>query len=196
MTPMDLDSDHPVRGGRPRQRRRAGVRVLTWTLLCLGLGWFAPLARAADLSEYRLKAAFLYNFALYTEWPAEVGGALNLCILGQDPFGSDLDELHGKAAGARAIAVQRKGLGAPLAGCQIVFVTTSAMPTLPRVLEGLRGQPVLTVADSPGAARQGVMINMAVTNEKITFEADLRAARAARLELSSKLLRLATEVYR
>lgn len=196
MAQVLLNSDRPVRGGRRWHRRKTKACALSWILVCLSLGWFAPVAQAADLPEYRLKAAFLYNFALYTEWPAEVGGTLNLCILGQDPFGVDIDELQGKAAGARAIAVQRRAVGTSLGGCQIVFIAASAMPGLPRVLDGLRGQAVLTVADSPGAARQGVMINMAVANEKITFEADLRAARTARLELSSKLLRLATEVYR
>jgi hypothetical protein len=196
MAHMLLNPDRPVGNGWRWRQGLTRACALPSALVCLGLLWFAGAARAAELPEYRLKAAFLYNFALYTEWPVEVGGALTLCIHGQDPFGSDIDELHGKAAGTRVIAVQRKAMGASLGGCQIVFIAASAMPSLARVLEGLRGQAVLTVADSPGAGRQGVMINMAVAQDKITFEADLRAARAARLDLSSKLLRLATEVHR
>jgi hypothetical protein len=146
-------------------------------------------------NEQKLKVAFIYNFALFTEWPAEVGSTLNLCIHGPDPFGNAIDELQGKAVDRRSIMVQRKGAGDSLKGCQAVFVTGSAIGGLPSVLDEVRDHPVLTIADSPGAAQQGVAINMAVTQNKVTFEVNLRAARAARLSLSSKLLRVATEVF-
>lgn len=163
-------------------------------LILTGLLTFAPGVLADELPEYRLKAAFLYNFALFTEWPAEVGTTLNLCIHGQDPFGKEIDPLEGKVVGGRSIAVQRRAANASLQGCQIVFIAPSAIGNLPRVLDAVQGSPVLTVADSPGAARQGVALNMAVVQNRIAFEANLKAARAARLVLSSKLLRLATEV--
>ena len=161
----------------------------------IGLLTFAMSALADDLPEYRLKAAFLYNFALFAEWPNEVGGTLNLCVHGQDPFGSELDALQGKAVGARSITVQRKAGGESLKGCQVAFIAASAIGSLSRVIAEARDNNVLTIADSPGAARQGVALNMAVVQNKITFEANLGAARAARITLSSKLLRLATEVY-
>jgi hypothetical protein len=170
-------------------------RALPLCVLSLtGLLTFAPGLLADELPEYRLKAAFIYNFALFTEWPAEVGSTLNLCIHGQDPFGKEIDALEGKTVGGRSIAVQRKAGNASLQGCQIVFIAPSAIGNLPRVLEAVQGSPVLTVADSAGAARQGVALNMAVVQNRIAFEANLKAARAARLVLSSKLLRLATEV--
>jgi YfiR/HmsC-like len=172
---------------------RAGLLLLV--LSVLGLLSSMSSARADDLPEYRLKAAFVYNFALFTEWPAEIGATLNLCVLGQDPFGKEIDGLQGKAVGGRSIAVQRKANSESLSGCQVVYIAPSAIGGLQRVLDGLRGHPVLTVADSPGAAREGAALNMAVVQNKITFEANLQAARAARLDLSSKLLRLATEVY-
>lgn len=168
----------------------------TWFgTLAFALCACAPVVRAADeLPEYRLKAAFLYNFALFTEWPAEVGTTLQLCAFGADPFGAELDGLQGKMVGARSLAVQRKTSLGGLKGCQIVFIAPAAAGQLPRVLDALEGQVVLTVADSPGAARQGVALNMAVNQNKVSFEANLRAARAAKVNLSSKLLRLATEV--
>jgi hypothetical protein len=170
--------------------------VRAWLgLLVIALGVGASAARAADdLPEYRLKAAFLYNFALFTEWPADVGGTLRLCVFGADPFGSELDGLQGKAVGARSLAVQHKTAVDALKACQIVFIAPAATGQLPRVLEALEGQTVLTVADSAGAARQGVALNMSVSQNKVSFEANLRAARAAKINLSSKLLRLATEV--
>ena len=173
-----------------------GERMALCALTLFGLLSFTPCAVAGDQPEYRLKAAFLYNFALFTEWPAEVGSTLTLCIAGQDPFGKDIDDLQGKVAGARTIVVQRRHPGESLKGCQVVFIPASAITTLPGVLQQVRGDAVLIVADSPGAAHQGVALNMTVVQHKITFEANLQAARAARINLSSKLLRLATEVVR
>ena len=164
-------------------------------LALLALLAAVPAVHGGELPEYRLKAAVLYNFALFTEWPVEVGSSLNLCVHGADPFGAELDELHGKRVGARSIAVRRMPDPEANGGCQILFVAASAVGGLPQLLEGLRGLPVLTVADSPGAARQGVALNMVMRQSRIAFEVNLKAARAARLTLSSKLLRLATEVY-
>ncbi len=177
-----------------RALRAAGHRTLLGlaSLLC----WMACTATAQgnELPEYRLKAAFLYNFAVFTEWPSDVGNTLNLCIVGRDPFGKEIDELQGKAVGERSIAVLRKAATEPLRGCQVLYVSESSIGGLPRMLEELRDRPVLTVADCPSSAGQGVALNMSVVQNKVTFEANLAAARAQRLTLSSKLLRLATKV--
>jgi hypothetical protein len=180
-------------------RRRLGVRLdvrlgvlLAW-LCCAGLGG-AGLACAGESPEYRLKSAFLYNFARFTEWPPEVGSTLNLCIIAPDPFGKDIDALQGKLVGERSIAVQRRTGGQSLSACQIVFIGPAAMRGLAQVLDALRGKPVLIVADTAGATHQGVALNMTLTQDRISFEANQRAARSAGLDLSSQLLRLATEV--
>ncbi len=170
------------------------VAMRAWTLLS-GLLMFALPALADDPPEYRLKAAFLFNFALFTEWPAEVGGVINLCVDGTDPFGKEIDVLQGKAVGSRKIDVQRKHAGESLADCQIVFIAPSAIGRLPQVLESVRGRPVLTVADSVGAARRGVALNLDVNQNKVSFQVNLQATRAAGLNLSSRLLRLAAEVF-
>lgn len=158
-------------------------------LLCCA----AP-ARADSLDEYRIKAAFLVNFAAFTEWPATVGATLNLCVYGPDPFGADLDKFQGRAIGARSLVVTRIDSVDALANCQGVFVTRPAIDNLPRVLDNLIGKPVLTMADSPGAMQLGAMLNMGTRKSKVTFEANLAAARRNGLNLSSKLLNLASEV--
>lgn len=173
---------------------RPDRHLFLWALSLLGLLSFSAPARSEELPEYRLKAAFVYNFIAYTEWPAATGGTLNLCIVGADPFGAEIDGLQGKAAAGRKIAVSRKGAGEPLKDCQVVFIAASAVDGLPRVLENLQRRPVLTVADSSGAMRRGAVLNMNMVQGKVTFEANLQAARDAGLDLSSKLLRLATEV--
>jgi hypothetical protein len=144
--------------------------------------------------EMELKVAFIYNFALFTEWPATVGSTLTLCILGRDSFGLTIDELQGKAVGGRNIIVQRLADGQSLRVCQITFISASAIAQLPRVLGESRKHPMLTMADSPGAARQGVALNLTLNRNKISFEGNLLAASAGQVKLSSKLLRLATEV--
>ncbi|MDP1900999.1 MAG: YfiR family protein [Rubrivivax sp.] len=171
-----------------------GARALALVMGLAGLLSFATAARSDDLPEYRLKAAFVYNFIVYTEWPAATGSTLNLCILGTDPFGKEIDGLQGKVAASRTIAVQRKATGESLKDCHVVFFAASVIDSLPRLLDNLRGRAVLTLADSAGAMRRGVMLNMNMAHGKVTFEANLQAARGAGLDLSSKLLRLATEV--
>jgi len=173
---------------------RSSRRSLLWVLGLAGLLSFATVARGNELPEYRLKAAFVYNFIVYTEWPATTGGSLNLCIHGGDPFGTEIDGLQGKVAAGRTIAVHRKAAGEALKDCQVVFVAASMIDSLPRVLDSLRGRPVLSVTDSAGAMRRGVMLNMNMVQGKVTFEANLQAARSAGLDLSSKLLRLAADV--
>jgi hypothetical protein len=164
------------------------------TLCMLVLIACATPAYPQTLTEYRLKAAFLYNFALFTDWPANTGSSLNLCVYGTDPFGEALDALQDKPVGERSLAIRRTRAGAPLAGCQIVFIAPSAIAALPHVLGELQGQAALVVADSPDAARHGAALNMSVAQSKVSFEANLSAARGAGLNLSSKLLRLATQV--
>ena len=146
-----------------------------------------------SITERELKVAFIYNFMRFTEWPDEVGNTLTLCIRGPDPFGVPLDALQGKAVGSRTLVLQRRGFDS-IKGCQAVFIAAVAASTQPQVLAELQGKPVLTMADNPGAAGQGVHLNMAVAQNKITFEANLQTARTAQLKLSSQLLRLATEV--
>lgn len=177
------------------------TRGLTWRALgfaALWLGALAPGGAAAQAlasnTETALKVAFIYNFTLFTEWPADVGNTLNLCVVGRDPFGPALDVLQGKVAGGRTLVLHRKNGLDSVNKCQVVFISPSLMDQLPRLLEDLADSPTLTVADSPGAVSRGVALNMNVVNNKVTFEANLRAVRDARLNLSSKLLRLATGV--
>jgi len=160
--------------------------------------WFAavPCLQAAEpgASEYQVKAAYLYNFISFTEWPATTGGELRLCVYGTDPFGSDIDALGGKVAGGRTIVVERASTVERLDACQVVFLTSEVVGNLPRILDLVEGKPVLTIADSPGAARAGVGINMRNEADRIRFEVNLAAVHAQGLSLSFRLLQLAAEV--
>jgi hypothetical protein len=155
-----------------------------------------PARAGEDYSEYRLKAAYLYNFITFTEWPGPQGATLSLCILGADPFGPELDRYRGRSVGKQALAVRYSKSAQELDGCQVVFLSRPVLGNLARVFDQLTDRAVLTVADTPDAVDRGVMLNLTREGNKIMFEANLGAAREAGLHLSSKVLRLAARVVR
>jgi len=164
-------------------------------LFCVILS-YSPHARADELDEYTLKAAFLYNFAAYTTWPDSNANTFTLCICGSDPFGKNLDSLmQKKRINDRAITIHRTNNIDHLDSCQLAFISRSLIDNLRTVINTLQDKPILIVADSPGAIQQGVTLNMEVRNEKVTFEANLIVAKKAGLNLSSQLLRFATVVH-
>jgi hypothetical protein len=146
--------------------------------------------------EYQVKAVFLFNFARFVDWPAVTFVSSTepfaLCVYGEDPFGADLDAVvRGETVGGRPMVVRRLS-SLPQAGqCQIVFIAGSAADELESVVAALGGRAVLTVSDVEGAARRGAMIRMLTVNGKIRLRINLEAVRAARLTVSSNLLRAA-----
>ena len=172
----------------------AVVNVLRGLLAGASLTVAAGLAPAAGLPEYQLKAAFLYNFANFTEWPASVGSTIQLCVYGPDPFGPYLDDMEGAKLGQRKIAVHRTNQFDALAHCNLVFVAAPAMASLPRIVEAAKGKPLLTIVDSAELPWRGAAITMTLDSARVTFEVNMAAVRDARLTLSSKILRLARDV--
>ncbi|MGZ0017982.1 YfiR family protein [Nitrosomonas sp. wSCUT-2] len=146
-------------------------------------------------SEYRLKVAFLYNFAAYTTWPNPPDRNLTLCIHGEDPFGQNLQHLHGKKINEHDILIKYTRNIIDLTDCHMVFITQSVIKDVDDIIKQLQGMPILTIADSPGAGRRGVVLNMAIKEGKVTFEANIAMAGKNRLNLSSQLLRFASEVH-
>lgn len=173
---------------------RHRLRVVVVLLALSGL-FGGGHAAAETVPEYSLKAAVLYNFALFVEWPQSVGDQVTLCVIGADPFGAELDALQGEPVGSRSLQVKRLGRLAPLSGCQLLFIPEPSMANLPQILSALDGLAVLTVADSPGAAQAGVGINLGLQNARVVFEINLGAVRRGGLMVSSKLLRLAQVLH-
>ena len=172
--------------------RRLLMGMSLWMLLSsLGVTW----GSTQESPEYTLKAAFLYNFIQFTEWPDTVGDTLKVCVFGNDPFGDNLNRLNGKAAGKRLMAIYRTTRLADLKECHVVFVSRGNISQLPDILEIVKSKPVLTVADSPNAAKRGIMLNMETSQNKVIFDANMVLARHAGLSLSSRLLKLCNKVY-
>ena len=165
-----------------------------WLILILqGLGGFAH--AQSQGTDYQFKAAFLYNFILYTEWADNLDKPIRVCTYGGDPFGEELDKLQGKSIERqRVLLVARIQRIEDLRSCNVVFIHQLAISNMDQILPAIHGQNVLTVADSAGALQKGVMINMYTKQSKVVFEVNLKAAQSQGINLSSKLLRLATEV--
>ncbi len=179
---MDILIQNPI-SAAPGARL---ARALGIVVLLLG-----PLS-AQTAAEYELKAAFLYKFASFVEWPHQpAAGRLCIGIIGQDPFGADLDRMvAGKSVNGRAFQVLRFKKGQAVGTCEIVFVSASERTRLPLIFERLRGSATLTVGDVPEFCEDGGMINLRLEGERIHLEINLEPAERSSLHLSSKLLNL------
>ena len=181
---------------RPAFRR---WRVASWALLALALGATSGVARAQTpiSSENQLKAAFLFKLAQFLDWPAnafpESKSPIVIGVLGDDPFGSYLDDfVQGEKIGERPMVVQRFRRVEDVATCQILFVSRSEAVRLDKILGTLKGRCILTVGDVEGFASQGGMVRFATEGGKIQLRINVTAAKAAELTISSKLLAHAT----
>lgn len=151
-------------------------------------------ARPQEPGDYRIKAAFLFNFAKFVEWPDAGTGPLDICIAGDDPFGSLLDDtVKGKTINARPVEIKRDKTGKNLQGCHIVFISASERHAS-AILDSLRDSSTLTVGESPGFASDGGIINFALRENRVHFEINTDVAERAHLKISSRLLSLATIV--
>lgn len=146
-----------------------------------------------------MKAVFLFNFALFTEWPADWPAAkqthIAFCVLGMDPFGDALDALAGKAIGEKPVLIKRLSRLDEAKRCHVLFVPESEAASIPSLVRSLAGQSTLTVAETPSALKQGVIIGLWLEDDRLTFEVNGTAAAKAGLNISSKLLRLAKAVH-
>jgi hypothetical protein len=187
-----------------RKRRLAilrpnGILCSRWLCPLLGLALLAgrpAIAQENLASEYQLKAAFLFNFSKFIDWPADSfpnsKSPFTICILGPDPFGRVLDEeLNGKELADRPIAVRRCQTQAEARACQIVFVSRQEANRLPEILQVLRGTNALVVGESEGFAAGGGTIEFFLQEDRVRFRINPDAAARAGLTISSKLLALA-----
>ncbi len=150
-------------------------------------------------SEYQLKAVFLFNFVQFVDWTPSAAQdsqpPLLIGILGDDPFGTFLDEIvRGERLGARSIQVRRYRRIADIEECNILFISRSENERVPEILSALKHRPVLTVSDGDGFASQGGIIQFFTDKNRIRIRINLDAAEAANLTISSKLLRVAEVV--
>jgi hypothetical protein len=154
-------------------------------------------AEDRPVSEYSIKAAYLYNLSGFVSWP-EPGPQHNdefrLCVLGNDPFGEVLDTLSGKPVHGRSLKVRRLTAAATIDTCHLVYISESEIERYAILLGMIRSRPVLTVSDIDGFALHGGIIRFKLVDNRVRLEINPEAAERAGLKISSKLLSLATIV--
>lgn len=164
-------------------------------LLLLGQGSILAGPARASSVEYRVKAAFLYNFTKFVEWPADSTvnkESFQIGILGDNVFATEIEALAGKAVGDRILTFYRyQSWDDRAAKCDILFISSSEEKNLPEILRRLKRSPVLTVGDTVGYATRGVMINFFMEGNKVRFKINLKQAQRAGFKISSRLLKLA-----
>ena len=166
--------------------------------LILSLLLAAPPALAEPVQpvlESDLKAAFIFNFAIFTEWPQEAlaGGApISVCASASNPMLGALAQLKDKLVNGHRVAV--RPAGGALRGCHVLVLDRGDRERWAQIKRELAGATVLTVSDDESISVDGAVIALSVEQRRMGFDVDLGAARGARLNLSSKLLRLARSV--
>ena len=157
---------------------------------------------AAQVSELDLKAAFLFNFALFTK-PAETApkagqsdtDPYRICIHGKDAMASSGKILNMRMIAGRTIVVRNTAAAEELGQCQLVFMGAMESESTRRALQAVTGLPIITVSDSKEFPAPGMVFNLVRVGEKIAFQINTQAARNQQLDVSAKLTRLAKDVY-
>ncbi|MBT0962070.1 YfiR family protein [Denitromonas iodatirespirans] len=151
-------------------------------------------AGAAPPTEYQLKAVFLLNFARYVTWPEGAmadGDAIDICVLGRDPFGAHLTGLEARQAQGHNVKVHAVSSPESAERCEVVFVSASEQRRLNVILRDLAPWPVLTVSDIDGFVEAGGMIGLVTEDDRIRFDINRSAVATQNLRLSAQLLKLA-----
>jgi hypothetical protein len=152
-------------------------------------------AQVAPPSEYDVKAAFLYNFARFGEWPhaafPDGGGKLRLCVIGGDPFGAALGAISGKPVGTRSVEILRLDPSDDARRCHIAFIGGGNLAAATQIARRIERLPILTVAEVQGFAAGGGAIEFYLVDNRVRFAINPDAAQRAGVTLSSQLLRLA-----
>jgi hypothetical protein len=164
-------------------------------LLLLAMGAAVGADARSDL-EYQVKAAFLFNFAKFVEWPADAlkgpRDPMAICVLGKDPFGASLDDVvRGETVNGRSLVVRRTHQVLEARECQVVFLAESERRRQAEILSAMEGASILTVGEGDGFLDDGGIVRLVLDQNRVRFDINLTAAEANRLKLSSKLLRLA-----
>ena len=153
-------------------------------------------AGGQEIEEYQMKAAYLYNFLKFVEWPApsfaNSTSPIVICVLGENPFGGTLQEaVRGNTANERTVVARPVADLAGARSCHVLFIGAATWKRDRPLLGALAGSALLTVGESPGFAASGGIISFKLDGARLRFEINVEAARQARLRISSKLLSLA-----
>ena len=190
---MNQTVRRPLR--KPPLTRVAGLIGLCGLLLATG----TAASMDVSLTEYQVKALFLFNFTKYVEWPAAAFASahapITIGVLGQDKFDDNLlRAVEGKTVNGRACVIKHLASGEDPGGCQILFVCDSEASRMAEIMDKAGTLPVLTVGEDEAFAQNGGIINFVLKNGNVRLEIDVAAAKKAGLTISSRLLAVADAV--
>jgi hypothetical protein len=156
-------------------------------------------ADSSEVVERTVKAAYLYKFGNFIEWPEQAfsnqNSAFTIGVIGADSFADELEQIvSGRAVNGRPVTVQRLWIDDPLAGVNVLFIGHSQNSRLGEILAAAKGQPVLTVTESEKGIALGSMINFVVIDGRLRFEVAPKAAGMGKLVISARLLAAAYKV--
>lgn len=156
-------------------------------------------AQNSQPTEYQIKAAFIYNFARFVDWPtqafADASSPFIIGVLGKNNFGSSLAQtIHGKSVHGHPLEFKLVPSLAQATNCQVLFISTSEKSRVSKIISTLGRASILTVGESDDFIARGGMIDLKIVDDKVRFEINNSAAKGAGLAISSKLLTLALNV--
>jgi len=161
-------------------------------MLAIGLSALTAHAQGPNsMAEYRVKAAYIYNFAKYVDWPIVDSKEFRVCTAGRDDLGGALSALDRRMAQGREIQVRQNVSMDQLKDCQIIFVGEKDSKLLTSVVRQLLGAPVLIVSDNQQSAEAGAHITLASAEDRVEFDVNLATLQRANLKASSQMLKLA-----
>jgi hypothetical protein len=176
------------------------LRALALALVFAAMTPVAALAQAdREAAEVRIKAAYLYRFSGFVEWPpgafGRADGPFVIGVLGADRLADELEQaVAGRDAQGRRVIVRRLRRGESLGGLHMLFVGQAQAARLGEILGEAQGHPVLTVTESEDALAHGAMINFVPVEDKVRFDVGLAQVERGRLRVSARLLGVARKV--
>ncbi len=179
---------------RRRGRRNLSACLALVLLIAIPLPEAARAQQSEEALAYEVKASMMFHFLSFVQWPEDrAGSSYVVAVLGEDPFGPILGETFaGKTVQNREIQIRRFTELSELEPCHILFVSRSERRRMDEIAEASRRMGILTVGDTERFAETGGMIGFKIESGKVRFEINLDVAKQAGLEISSRLLRLAT----
>jgi hypothetical protein len=175
--------------------RFRAAKLFFLSLLIVGVGIPADAQEDSQPTEYQIKAAFIFNFAKFVEWPTTAfpkpSSPIIVGVLGENPFNDALEKIiKNKKVDEHPVIIMQFRAASEATNCHILFISSSEKLRLPQVLKQLNGRSVLTVGETPGFTEAGGMINFVLEGTKIRFQINNDAANGAGLKISAKLLGL------
>jgi hypothetical protein len=177
-------------------RRRLPIHRTVALAVVVVLGHCLAADSPEPIDEYQVKAAFIYNFAKFVQWPSESfqssTAPISICVLGQDPFGRLLEDMvTGHLIERRQLIVRHVSAMTQVTGCQILFISSAEGRRSRPVITDVKTPGILTIGESDASLADGVVINFRLNSGRVRFDINLEAAEREKLRISSRLLSLA-----